>query len=86
MTELAKRLNKDQQPYRAIFNYLSETESDLDFKRLSNPDIMYDTIHYPTEFYDWVIAIATDLKNSPRDLTGKQSEFGDPDITLPSNN
>lgn len=68
MTELAKRLNNDQQPHRAIFNYLIETESNLDFKRLSNDKIMYDTIESKTEFYDLVIAIATDLKTRSIDF------------------
>lgn len=69
MTELAKRLNNDQQTSRAIFNYLSETESNLDFKRLRNDNIMYDTIKSKIEFYDLVIAIAIDLKNRSIDLS-----------------
>ena len=72
--------------YRAIFNYLSDTESAIDFKRLRNPKKVYDTIQWPNEIYDWIIDIATHLKEMPRDLTGKQTIIQDPDIDLPSNN
>lgn len=86
MTELAKKINKDSQTYRAIYNYLSETESFIDFKKLSDKEIMYETFCFPSEIYDLIISVCHELKNNPRGLTGKQTEFNDPDITLPSNN
>lgn len=86
MTELATLINTDQQPFRALFNYLSQMEGEIDFKRLSNGDIVYETIENPIQFYDFLIDVILTLKSNPRNLLGFQSEDGEHDIILPSNN
>lgn len=86
MTKLAKKINKEPQPYRAIYDYLSKTEVSIDLEKTSNNPWPFDKIHNPFDFYDMVIQAAEYLKTVPRDHLGRQTEYGDPDITLPSNN
>jgi len=64
MTDLSKRLKEDNQLFRAIYNYLSQVESEIDYKELGNNSVKNDPISNRTEFYDMVIDVSIKLKSN----------------------
>lgn len=65
MSKLSKKISKDYQPYRAVFNFLSGLESKVKYKKkgVKNPKILLDLF----------IEAAKDLKSRKRDKNGNQS-------------
>jgi hypothetical protein len=65
MNNLAEKINNDYQSFRALHDYLSDMESQIDYRRKSD-------IKNPIEFYDLIINVSNHLKNLKRDKKGNQ--------------